>query len=653
MLHRSRILALLLGLGCVWLLTGPVAADKDDAARIDKLVEQLGSGSYQEREAATKALDAIGIPALDKLRQAMQGDDAEIKRRATDLVKRIEKRAEVSRVLTAKRVHLVYKNTPLKDALEDFKKKSGYDLVLHDPENKLTDRKVTLDTGDTTFWEALDQLCDKAGIAQVTQQDLMQQMMQEMANKQREMMEQQKKALLPAPPAKDVAPKEAPARPAPPAEEKPKPAPKQEGAAKPDENQAAAAARERAAEAALAEARARAQARAVLAQKGVMAREAFGGFPGGSPNQIVLMDGKRKSLPTHYAGTVRIRAVEPMQQSTGDGAPLLVQLQVSTEPKFQFRGVTSTRITKAVDDNGQSLSPITPADDADAAVIGIAPGGAVLRGRAIAMTMAYGMGGPGFTIIPLKKGEKPSKKLEELSGTLTIQMLDAPEALITVDDVLKAGGTATKGKAGGQLKVVQVTKTDNGQVKVQVQLDVPPDVTPAGNEGFSGGMMTMPAFRIKAALPAVPPPPPPPVEKPKDAPPKEEKAPAKEQGNEKAAAKEQAKEKAAAVPPPAARVVAPVIAAPAIAVGQINFESTGRYVGNTCNGLTLVDDKGKSWQIVNVSVATQVGAGGAVESTYLTFEAKEKQGTPAKLIFSGSKLVTVEVPFTLKGVAVQ
>jgi outer membrane biosynthesis protein TonB len=674
-----RFLALLVGLVGLGLVVGPVAADKDDPAQIDKLIEQLGSGHFQEREAATKALDAIGAPALEKLRAAAQGDDAEIKRRATDLVKRIEKRAQLSRILTPKRVHLVYKDTPLKEALEDLKKKSGYDLSLHDPEKKLADRKVTVDTGDVTFWEAFDKFCDAAGLMQTSQQEMMMQMYQEqMQRAVKDLGVIQQKAPPPAPPAKKPEAKEAPAKPArEKTEEKPGAAPKPKAEAKAEERRGAEPAKAAAIEAAARAERAvaLAQAQVVLQVQAAGARPAVlmdlaGGTPAGPSEQILLKDGKRKALPTHYAGSVRIRATEPAQQPGGEGAPLLVNLQVSTEPKFQLRSVSSVKITKAVDDNGQSLSQITPGEDANAVEIAVAPGGLVRKFAVANLTMPYSIAGPGITTIPLKKGEKPSKSLEELSGTLVLDILDEPEVMIAVDNVLKAGDTTTKGKKGGQLKVVSATKKDNGQVTLQVEMEMPPDVVAAGTPGFGGGFMSAPMIRFNAIKAVAPPPPvalpvaPPAAEKPKAAPPKDEKVPAKEQGKdkdvpdqpkpEKAPAKEQPKEKEAAVPPPPPVAAARVIAAPAVAVGQAAFSSVGRPAGNSFNGLTLVDDKGKSWQIVNVNVSTRVGAAGTVENTYeLTFEAKEKQGEPAKLIFSGCKTVSVEVPFTLKKVPLQ
>ena len=85
-------------------------------------------------------------------------------KRAETLVGNIEKRLETAAALKAKRVHLVYKDAPLNEALEDFGKQSGYHFALSDPENKLEDRTITLDTGDAPFWQAFDQFCDKAGL---------------------------------------------------------------------------------------------------------------------------------------------------------------------------------------------------------------------------------------------------------------------------------------------------------------------------------------------------------------------------------------------------------------------------------------------------------------------------------------------------------
>jgi hypothetical protein len=663
------------------LLSAPVAAE-NDADKIDQLIEQLGSGTFKDREAATKALDAIGKPALEKLRKAAEGEDLEIKRRASELVKRIEKRAESSRVLQAKRVHLVYKDTPLKEAIADFKKKSGYDIAMHDPDAKLAERKITLDTGDVTFWEAFDKFCEAAGVQQVTQQDMMQMMMQEMMKQQEEMMKQRgikkggfkQAAPPPAPKKAEENPKKT--------EEKPKDEPKKEEAAKkkvPAAPAAAEAAIEQVAavvevvQAAGAAGQVQVQLQPAPAVGGAirMGRMGKGGMPPMSPDQIMLMDGKKKPLSTHYAGTVRIRAMEPMPIPAEAKAPLLVNLQVTTEPKTPLRQVSGFRITKAVDDNDQKLSQEEAGNnDTDELIIG--PGGAVPP-RAIIFRGVGGMGmpsmagGPGTVTIPFKRGEKPSKTLKELTGTITLQILDEPQEMITVENALKAGGASSKGKSGGELKIVESSKLDNGQIKLHVELDMPPDVIPAGQGGGFGGGMMMPgrAIRLNAVLPAVPPPAAPVKEK--EAPAKEEKpaakppaktdkpelkAPAKDEkpiaNDDKP--KEEAKAKAVAPPAPAVPAIA-IAAAPAGAGGWADFQSTGRYPGDTFNGLKLLDEKGQTCPIAGVAAKTAAAAGGPIRVTYeLTFAPKKDQAAPAKLIFSGSKTVTVEVPFTLKDV---
>jgi uncharacterized protein (TIGR03067 family) len=53
----------------------------------DRLIRQLGSRKFREREAASKALAKIGEPALDALRKAASDNaDAEVRRRAAQLV---------------------------------------------------------------------------------------------------------------------------------------------------------------------------------------------------------------------------------------------------------------------------------------------------------------------------------------------------------------------------------------------------------------------------------------------------------------------------------------------------------------------------------------------------------------------------------------
>lgn len=150
------------------------AGETPNKEKLGNLIEQLGSSNFGEREKASKELEAIGLPALEALRQAAKSDDAEVRKRAEALLPRIEMQAESIRVLAPKRVHLAYKDTPLGEAVADLQKQSGYSLRLHEPDDKLKQRKITLDTGETTFWHAVALFCDKAELKEASMEDLAQ-----------------------------------------------------------------------------------------------------------------------------------------------------------------------------------------------------------------------------------------------------------------------------------------------------------------------------------------------------------------------------------------------------------------------------------------------------------------------------------------------
>jgi hypothetical protein len=63
---------------------------QSSAADVERLVKQLGSVRFEEREAASRALEKVGYPALDALRKAAKSEDRETRRRAGLLVQQIE-----------------------------------------------------------------------------------------------------------------------------------------------------------------------------------------------------------------------------------------------------------------------------------------------------------------------------------------------------------------------------------------------------------------------------------------------------------------------------------------------------------------------------------------------------------------------------------
>src|SRR5438552_8800625 len=106
-------------LGGMTTLAGPGDAPPGASAeRLPALIAGLGSGHFREREAASRELDALGEVALDALRQAVHSADPETRRRAADLIERINTRLTTARILAPTLVALNYKNTPLAEAVD-------------------------------------------------------------------------------------------------------------------------------------------------------------------------------------------------------------------------------------------------------------------------------------------------------------------------------------------------------------------------------------------------------------------------------------------------------------------------------------------------------------------------------------------------------
>jgi hypothetical protein len=90
------------GLACpaeAVLLRGDPGKDWE-AERIAGLIKQLGDDEFAMREAAGKALEAIGEPALGALRKAAASrDDPEIRRRAEGIIQTLTARRETTELL--------------------------------------------------------------------------------------------------------------------------------------------------------------------------------------------------------------------------------------------------------------------------------------------------------------------------------------------------------------------------------------------------------------------------------------------------------------------------------------------------------------------------------------------------------------------------
>jgi hypothetical protein len=647
MRHLCVWLALLVGLGLTLSAVPTRAADKADSETIDKLVKQLGSGRFSQREQAQKKLEEIGQPAVEALKKAVDTGDMETKRRANEIIAKLDKQVQGAKILAPTKIRLSYKDTPLAEALADITKKTGYNLTLVDPQNKLKDRKVTVDTGETTFWQALEKFCSAAKLVEADLQDLNQAQPVPQPFPQPQPLPpikilpggiQKLPGVLPVvPPAN--APQQLPA----------KVLQVQIGQAQAGQAQAG-------------------KGKVVPAQPPVAAqpvqgfarpaiRRPFPIQPQVPSNQILLKDGTPKGEPTDYAGAVRVKVMDNVQMFGGPGKDeAIIGLKVSPEPKIRWQQLVNVRIDKAIDDQDQKLMPVMKPEDGGQPNPFGAFGGGFPGGGFRPIGNGWGFQGfqPGFgglhqhIPVRLTKGEKPAKQLKELSGVITAQVLTEAEVYLEAAEIMKAAGKTFKGnKQGGSLKINAINE-NNGQIVIQLEMENPRDVVPAGGQnpgfGVGGPVWNGPGIQILPVLPVNPPPAPLPAPAPKL------------KGALQAPAQGRVQVQAAQVP---VQVQVQGQGKVQVQVQQIQIGGGGIAIapfnpgfnpgGHT--GLELLDEKGKVIPMVGYGSAFRGGPGGGVFTPehHLTFQPQEGQ-KPAKLVFKGSKSVNVEIPFTLKNV---
>ena len=608
------VLGLALGLA-VLLLASAGAADKPAAKQIAQLIEQLGSNSYEEREQATKKLAEIGMPALDALRKALASGDPEIQKRAEELIHRLDaqiqqeaRRAESAKLLTASKIHLVYKETPLAEAVADFAKKSGYTIQLHDPENKLSGRKVSLDTGIVTFWEAFDRFCTAAGLVDASLQDVL--VPRQGGRRPQPLQFEVPIPLQPGQPDRPAggaapglpipAPKIQPAQPR--KEEADPDTPKQGVPAPGAKIQPVPPAIGRAVQVR--------RAPAVRLQPGNAAIAA--GIQGSTqPTTIVLKDGKPETVPTCYAGAVRIRALTGKSgkaAAADQAAPddqVVVPVEARSEPRMQLQSITAVKITKALDDRNQSLDQLIDSTVPNVPQF-IGPAGIIIGPAGVpAFNRPQSYSPSQVVSVRLKKAPKDSQTLKELNGTLTAEALLAPETLATVENILQAAGKEIKGKDGSTLKVIGVQSINN-RVTVRIQIDPPPAGPP------------VPRIQKVPAIQKVPIPIP------------------------------------QAVPNGGLFQIQPQ-PAPAIPI-QIQIGQIGGFGPNIkreLDGLKLLDGNGQVIPRTQTGYSRHVGANGQMTVTYNLGYRLQNGQVPSKLVYTSSRSVTLDIPFTLKDVPVK
>jgi hypothetical protein len=257
------------------------------------------------------------------------------------------------------------------------------------------------------------------------------------------------------------------------------------------------------------------------------------------------------------------------------------------------------KIDRAVDGNNQALTAVEePAPAAGPLAMPGVPGRLIVVARGWMPLMAgWNTGLYHHAPVKLKKGAKETRSLAELSGTISAQVLDRAEQMLVVDNLMKAAGKTVKGRKDGELKIHKVEKTKDGVVTVEFEMEAPADVVAEAQPVASA--------RPQPAAPA---------------------------------ARNQAGGR----------------------VARFRIAPLGGFsMSSLTSGLTLLDDKGKplsasivpNWQRGRVLVP-----GGAETRQHFIATYRAGPGMPAepsKLVFTGRRVVDVNIPFTLRNVDVK
>jgi hypothetical protein len=173
-------------------------------------------------------------------------------------------------------------------------------------------------------------------------------------------------------------------------------------------------------------------------------------------------------------GSVRVRLLAADAKlpgkPRGDGEYLL-GIEAAMEPRSVWKGVLGLRVSKAIDDQGQSLANLTTLDlpeNQKRNTSTVTINSVTNTGKSNAHE-----GIPGPIALRLRKGEKPAKTLNEVAGTSVALVQTPHQLLVRVDDILKAAGKTVKIAQGGHVKVVEVAHKD-GEVRLKLNVESPP-----------------------------------------------------------------------------------------------------------------------------------------------------------------------------------
>jgi hypothetical protein len=157
-------LAAVLGLGLLALAPAARGAAapvlKPWLPEAERLVARLGDPDFRAREDAERRLFAMGVKVVPLLRTALGHRSPDVRRRARRLIPALESAA----LLSPKRVTLRVVKQPVRVVVEEMSKQTGYKINLWGGVVGKGEPVYSFDFRDVPFWEAVDRVCQEAGL---------------------------------------------------------------------------------------------------------------------------------------------------------------------------------------------------------------------------------------------------------------------------------------------------------------------------------------------------------------------------------------------------------------------------------------------------------------------------------------------------------
>lgn len=134
-------------------------------AKVQQLVLQLDSAKREQREAAQKELEKLGVQALPLLPEPDERQSVELRRRVL-AVRRALEQLKAEQVGKETRVTIQGKQLSLEEVLEQIAKQTGNKVVDYRDQfgQEVGELKLDLDLQDVPFWKAMDAILSQASL---------------------------------------------------------------------------------------------------------------------------------------------------------------------------------------------------------------------------------------------------------------------------------------------------------------------------------------------------------------------------------------------------------------------------------------------------------------------------------------------------------